>query len=131
MKIGTNSMPVLAKSLRALLLATALAACTPTLTVHGQVPEPEKLEAIEPGVTSRSEVEQALGTPSTRSMFEDDVWYYTSEKTETVAFFHPDLIERKNVAIQLDVGGTVKDIYTYHETDGHDINMRHPVARQA
>src|SRR3546814_9029860 len=104
MKIGTNSMPVLAKSLRALLLATALAACTPTLTVHGQVPEPEKLQAIEPGVTSRSEVEQALGTPSTRSMFEDDVWYYMSEKTETVAFFHPELIERKIVAIQFDAG---------------------------
>lgn len=116
-------MPVLANSLRAILVAAALAGCTPIVSTHGQTPDPDVLAEIEPGRSSRTTVEEKLGTPSTRGVFDPNVWYYMSEKTETVAFFAPELIERKIVAIQFDEGGMVKDIVTYTENDKKEVDL--------
>ena len=68
-----------------------LSACTPFVNVHGQVPNPDDLELIEIGRSTRQDVEQRLGTASTSSVFSDNVWYYYSETTEQVAFLAPEV----------------------------------------
>jgi len=100
-----------------------LSACTPVINVHGQTPNPDDLEIIEIGQSSRRDVEQRLGTPSTVSVFSDDVWYYYSETTETVAFFEPEVKERKVIAIVFRQDGMVENIATYTEADGKPVEL--------
>ncbi len=101
----------------------ALSACTPFVNVHGQVPNPDELELIEVGHSTRRDVEQRLGTASTSSIFSDTVWYYYSETTEQVAFFPPEVKERKIIAIVFAEDGKVENIATYTKADGNDIEL--------
>lgn len=108
---------------RPLALAAALSACTPVVNIHGQVPNSEDLELIEVGQSSRRDVEQRLGTPSTSSVFNDNVWYYYSETTEQVAFFEPEVTERKIIAIVFAPDGRVENIATYTKEDGKEVEL--------
>ncbi len=46
-----------------------------------------------------------------------------SERTEKTAFFKPELIERKIVAIVFDSSGVVEDIVTYSENDKKEVDL--------
>ncbi len=100
-----------------------LSACTPVINVHGQTPDPDDLELVEVGQSTRRDVEQRLGTASTSSVFSDNVWYYYSETTETVAFFEPEVKERKIIAIVFAPDGRVDNIATYTEEDGKPVEL--------
>lgn len=108
---------------RILVLLAALSACAPIVNVRGQQPDPEALATIEPGESSRRDVQQALGSPSTEGVFRTNVWYYMSERTETVAFFEPELVERKIVAIVFDDREIVEDVFTYTENDRREVEL--------
>ena len=101
----------------------ALSACTPVINVHGQTPDTKDLELIEIGQSSRRDVEQRLGTPSTVGVFSDNVWYYYTETTETVAFFEPEVIERKIIAIVFTPDDLVENVATYTEADGKQVEL--------
>lgn len=108
---------------RILVLIAALSACAPVINVRGQEPDPDALAAIEPGQTRQREVRQTLGSPSTVGVFRTNVWYYMSERTETLAFFAPELLERKIVAIVFDDRDVVEDIFTYTENDRREVDL--------
>src|SRR6185437_4416551 len=57
-------------------LALSLAACSPTLDQRGNLPDPEKLAEIQPGVKTKDEVTKLLGTPSAVGTFDSKTWYY-------------------------------------------------------
>jgi outer membrane protein assembly factor BamE (lipoprotein component of BamABCDE complex) len=109
--------------LAAIAFALVLVACESVLNVRGYVPDEEALAKIVPQRTNRTEVRATLGTPSTVSTFDDKVWYYMSEKTETLAFFDPTLLERRIVAIVFGGNDTVEDVVTYSEADGREIEI--------
>ncbi len=106
-----------------LVAVVALSACTPFINVHGQIPNPDDLELIEVGHSTRQDVEQRLGTASTSSVFSDRVWYYYSETTEQVAFFAPEVKERKIIAIVFAEDGKVENIATYTKEDGKPVEL--------
>ncbi|MEP4380188.1 MAG: outer membrane protein assembly factor BamE [Alphaproteobacteria bacterium] len=108
---------------RILVLLAALSACAPIVNVRGQEPDPDALAAIEPGETSRRDVQQTLGSPSTEGVFRTNIWYYMSERTETVAFFAPELLERKIVAIVFNDRDVVEDVFTYTENDRREVEL--------
>ncbi|MGE0253893.1 MAG: outer membrane protein assembly factor BamE [Alphaproteobacteria bacterium] len=101
----------------------ALVACTPVIDTRGHVPEPEAVDKVSVGKTTRDDVQKALGSPSTVGTFQDNVWYYIGEKTKTVAFFTPEILERRIVAVVFDPRGTVSDVVTYTEADGKPIEV--------
>jgi outer membrane protein assembly factor BamE (lipoprotein component of BamABCDE complex) len=109
-----------------LLLATlvpmALAACGQSVNVRGNLPEPEIVSKINPGVHSREDVASLLGSPSTISTFEDNKWYYIGQKTTQFAFFAPEVLERKIIEISFDPAGMVAASKTYTLEDGQDID---------
>lgn len=100
-----------------------LSACTPVVISHGQTPDPDDLELVEVGQSTRRDVEKRLGTPSTSSVFSDKIWYYFSETTEQVAFFEPKVKERKIIAIVFAPDGRVDNIATYTEADGQTVEL--------
>lgn len=100
---------------RSLLLAAAflgltLAACNVPVDPRGNLPTPEQLSQIKPGVTDKPTVTRILGSPSSVAEFNADTWYYISQKTKEVAFFKPELLDQEVVAIDFDKDGVVRDV---------------------
>src|SRR5690606_26596225 len=52
--------------------------------------------------TTKEEVGEILGTPSSVAPFDNKTWYYISEQTEQVAFLSPTLIEGEIVTLTFD-----------------------------
>ena len=102
-------------------LALALTACAPRLETRGNLPDPDRLAEITPGEHTRDEVAEILGSPSSTAVFDQETWYYISEKTETLAFFEPEITERQVVILTFDAEGVVSGIKTLKAEDGRFI----------
>jgi outer membrane protein assembly factor BamE (lipoprotein component of BamABCDE complex) len=108
--------------------AAALAACTPEKDLHGMLPDKELIAEIKPGQTRQEDVTRILGTPSAMATFDKEIWYYIGEKTETVAFFKPDVLEQKVLVVRFNKDGLVEDV---EQVDGKkDGKAVTPVARE-
>lgn len=108
----------------ALALATvSLVACSPKLDTRGAMLDPESVQEIKPGVHTRNEVAQRLGTPSSLATFDDKTWYYIGKKEETVAFLKPKVVEQQVIAIKFDDTGTVREVNKLGLEDGRDIQI--------
>jgi outer membrane protein assembly factor BamE (lipoprotein component of BamABCDE complex) len=108
--------------------AAALAACTPEKDVHGMLPDKELVAEIKPGQTRQEDVTRILGTPSATATFDKETWYYIGEKTETTAFFKPDVLEHKVLVVRFTKDGVVEEVEQVDaKKDGKAIT---PVARE-
>lgn len=96
--------------LAAAILALGLAGCSVPADPRGNLPTPEQLGQIKPGVTDKATVTRIIGSPSSVAAFDNDTWYYISQKTKAVAFFKPEVIDQEVVAIDFDKDGMVRDI---------------------
>ncbi len=89
-----------------------LSACTPTLSTHGNFVEPQMMEKIVPGKTTKGEVRLALGPPSTEGFLAGNEWYYIGEHMETVSFLDPKVTAYRLYVIDFDEKGYVKSVKT-------------------
>lgn len=102
-------------------LGTALSACGPRVYAGGNKPLPSDIAKITPGQQTRSEVQRALGSPSSRSLYGEEVWFYISATQESMAFFAPEETERNVVAIAFDERGVVKEVRQLGLEDGETV----------
>lgn len=100
----------------------ALGACSSGLNTHGNLPDKELVEDIQPGVHSREDVLDILGSPSAISTFQDNRWYYIGSRSETVAFFDRDILERNVLVVSFAEDGLVGDKKVYNLKDGQDVD---------
>lgn len=121
--MNTRPRPLAVFLLAAPLLAVALGACSSRVAVRGNLPEPEQVVAVQPGESSREDVQRILGSPSTLSTFQDATWYYIGERTEQVAFFAPDVVERSVLVVTFNDAGLVDDTKLFTVEDGQEIAM--------
>jgi outer membrane protein assembly factor BamE (lipoprotein component of BamABCDE complex) len=100
-------MNLLRLSAAALVLGAA-AACAPVQTYSGFLPERNDvlIPDPEPGVDTRTTVQQRFGSPSTTAVFDQTAWYYISSVQERVAFYTPQTTERRVMVVRFD-GETV------------------------
>ena len=84
--------------------------CAPRTAVHGNMPEIDRIQLLKPGETTKNQVQQFLGSPSSMNMFGDETWVYVGETTETLAFFESDITERSVVIVTFDKKGVVSDV---------------------
>jgi outer membrane protein assembly factor BamE (lipoprotein component of BamABCDE complex) len=100
-------------SAAALALATA-AACAPVQTYSGFRPERNDVELPDPqvGVDTRATVQQRFGSPSTTAVFDQTAWYYVSSTQERVAFYTPQITDRRVMVVRFD-GETVAGVEKY------------------
>lgn len=104
-----------------------LSGCLARVETRGNLPDPDLLASLDVGEISRNEVEQVLGSPSSVAMFENETWFYISERTETVAFFEPEVKERQVVIVQFDMQGVLLKVQLRGLEEGQDIT---PVERE-
>jgi len=110
---------------RALLVAATLAlavSCAPTRDFHGYVIDEAAPAEVEPGIDTRASVLARLGTPSTRSIFDENTWVYMSTTRERFAYFTPKVANRAVVAIRFSEEDVVDEVLTYDAEDGAVIN---------
>jgi outer membrane protein assembly factor BamE (lipoprotein component of BamABCDE complex) len=105
-----------------LMVAFNLAACSPTIEPHGDLPLPERLGQIEPGRT-KSDVLTLLGTPSTTFDLGVERWYYISNQTKEYMYHPITEVERLVVVIEFDKEGKVSSVRRLGLKDGQDIAM--------
>ncbi len=104
-----------------LVMCVALVACAPRLDSRGNLPDPDQLTKIKPGQHTRMQVTEILGSPSNISTFDLETWYYVSQRTETTAFFEPDVMTRQVVILRFDKGGTLTDVRTIGLEEGRNV----------
>jgi outer membrane protein assembly factor BamE (lipoprotein component of BamABCDE complex) len=107
----------------AVALAGLLAGCSPTLTNHGNIPEPELIESIRVGSSNREQIVAMLGHPSAVSTFDQESWYYVGSRTSQLAFLDPEILERKVIVIRFDKQGIVQQVERLDKQDGRDVQI--------
>lgn len=110
-----------------LLAVGAATGCTPRVDTRGNLPNPELVAEIKPGNQSKEEIEEILGSPSHISLFGQETWYYISNRTETTAFFAPELLERQVLVFRFDEQGTVSEVKTLTLENGREVE---PIDRE-
>jgi outer membrane protein assembly factor BamE (lipoprotein component of BamABCDE complex) len=103
------------------LAAALMAGCAATRDFHGYVPDQALATDVQPSVDTRSTVLARLGTPSTTSIFNDNLWVYMSSTRELLTFYYPKVVAREIVAIQFDEDDVVSDVLVYDVNDGRTL----------
>ena len=75
-------------------------ACAPITSYSGFQAIDANPTDVKVGEDTKSIVRGRLGSPSTTSTFEDDIWFYISQVKAQVAFRKPQVVEREVVAIR-------------------------------
>src|SRR5262249_13154549 len=70
----------------------ALSACGVPVDDRGNLPKPDALAQIKPGVSDKATVQRLLGTPSSIASFDNNTWYYISKTERRIAFMKPDVL---------------------------------------
>ena len=99
-----------------------IGACSSGLNTHGNLPDKEVVEGIQPGIHDQQDILGMLGSPSAVSTFEDNRWYYIGSRSETVAFFDPDIVERNVLVVSFSEDGVVDEKRVYTLNDGRDVD---------
>jgi len=101
----------------------ALAACAPISSTHGFQALDVKPAELKVGEDTKSTVLERLGSPSAKSTFDDNTWYYMSQSVERLAFYKPRVTKRDVVAINFDEAERVKAVNSYQLEDGKVIAL--------
>lgn len=120
---GINLTPMKQHNLVLLLALAAgtLTACAETVTTHGQIILPSRLAQIKPGTTTRAEVQQLMGTPSTTGTFNDARWYYVTSTVKTKVLQPNVLQKREIVIVDFDPNGIVSNLSQRTEADAKEV----------
>jgi outer membrane protein assembly factor BamE (lipoprotein component of BamABCDE complex) len=104
--------------------AIAVSGCTTKEVFNqGYVIDQNALE-LTPVGSSREQVLLSLGTPSTTATFDNEVFYYISQKrVRGAAFMKPHLVAQNVLAVYFDEEGTVTNIANYTLKDGKAFDM--------
>lgn len=90
----------------------------PAPVYHGYIIDDALPTDMEPGIDTRASVLARLGSPSTRSIFDDNTWYYMTTAEERFAFFHPEVTVRRVTGVRFNDEGLVEEILEYDLGDG-------------
>lgn len=95
------------------LCLAALGGCAPTVNARGNFVKDYQMVTIEPGISTKSDVLRAMGSPTTTDPFDDTVWYYIGQTTEKKGIFDPKVTDERIVMVdfdEMDVVTTIKDV---------------------
>ena len=116
-------MPRFASALFAAALAATLgaAACAPVTSYNGFQAREQKPQDVKVGVDTKSTVLTSLGSPSTKSTFDPNVWYYVSQITDEYAYYKPRVRTRDVVRITFGKDEKVSEVKHLTLKDGYQI----------
>lgn len=115
--------PYLIRCLASISIVLMLASCAPIVDTRGHANDDIDLTQISVGRTSDEDVMALLGSPTSKSNFGEDIWYYVTQKQERVGVFAPTVSEQHVTAITFDGNHTVSEIAEYKKEDGKPVEI--------
>lgn len=100
-----------------------ISACSPKVENRGYVKNADWKDAVIVGKSSKQDVLEKIGSPSAKSSFGEETWYYISGRKEAVAFLKPSLVEQEVVDIKFDEKDMVIAINIHSKDDAKDIAL--------
>jgi outer membrane protein assembly factor BamE (lipoprotein component of BamABCDE complex) len=101
-----------------------LSGCTTNQVLNGGFVADDQTLALAPVGSSREQVLLSLGSPSATATFDNEVFYYISQKrSRPVAFMKPKVIDQSVMAVYFDKDGVVENITRYGLKDGKVFDM--------
>ena len=109
-------------ALVAALAAAGLAAgCAPVTSINGYQAREEKPQNVKVGVDTKSTVLAQLGSPSIKSTFDPNVWFYIGQVTDEYAYYKPQVRTRSVVRITFATDEKVSNVEHLTLKDGYRI----------
>jgi len=106
-------------ALAAVSLILMTGACAPITSHQGFQAIEANPKDVKVGTDTKSTVRERLGSPSTVSTFDPNIWYYVSQVTDRVSFYRPQVKSRDIVAINFDnASEQVTAVNTFTLKDG-------------
>ena len=115
----------------AVLAAMSIAACTPMVKTSGNMLPESKVSKIQPAISSRAEVSQIWGPPTTVAPFDPNVWYYIGETTEQKGVFEPEVAKRQMIRVTFGTDELVSELAALDPKNGKElaiVDRRTPTA---
>lgn len=110
-----------------LILAMLCQGCSPTIENRGFNAENIQFNQIKPGIHTKQQVQEILGSPSTIPAFEGNSWYYVSKKTAATSFLTPTVLDQQITVINFNKSGVVNEVKTYKGEEAKNIK---PIERK-
>jgi outer membrane protein assembly factor BamE (lipoprotein component of BamABCDE complex) len=101
----------------------ALTACSERIRTHGNFIDADRFEQVRVGSTTRADVNDLLGSPNSRGMVDNNIWYYVGQRTMQEAFFAPEIVDRQIIAVSFNADGVVTQIRRFDTTDATQIAL--------
>jgi outer membrane protein assembly factor BamE (lipoprotein component of BamABCDE complex) len=101
---------------------TLTSACTPNVSYQGYQAIEARPADVKVGTDTKNTVRARLGTPSTVSTFDPDVWFYITQVSQHQSFYQPRTVRRDVVSITFNKDDqTVAKVETMSLKDGRVI----------
>lgn len=94
-------------------------ACTDIERNHGVQLRPTALNEVTAN-SSKQDVLRAIGSPSTKSTFGNEVWYYINNRAEKQIIDDDDILEQNILAISFDEEGFISNIELFDVADSQN-----------
>lgn len=104
-----------------LILLLMISACDPIVDNRGYVRQDDFASKITVGQTSKQEVFDQFGSPSSQSSFGDETWYYIQNRKETMGFFAPETVDQDVTRVEFNTAGIVTKIEAYGKDQAQKI----------
>ena len=99
------------------------AGCAGQVNTYGDRLEADRLAKIRPGVQTKEDVSQILGSPSSTSVFGEESWYYISDLVETRSIFDRETKDRQIVTIRFNNDGVVSQVDAFGLERGKEVEL--------
>jgi len=100
-----------------------LGGCATKVDSGGYVADGDIKSKVTVGKTSKDEVTNLLGSPSSQSSFGNESWYYITNRKEAFAFMKPEVVQQDVTRIEFDKAGVVSKIENYDKDSGEEIDI--------
>jgi outer membrane protein assembly factor BamE (lipoprotein component of BamABCDE complex) len=98
-------------------------ACSPKVDNRGYVSDADWKDQITVGTSTMDDVLVKFGSPSSRSSFGSESWYYISQRKETTAFFAPEIADQEVMHIAFDSNGVVSNVEKFTKAQAQEFAL--------
>jgi len=115
-----NGMKLYFFRLKTILIVSILVlitGCSPTYRNHGYVPSVTELNQLKVGKSSKENVKNLFGSPSSIGLVQEDRWFYLYTKIKNFMYRSPEIIERQLVVVTFGSNGLLENIEKFELQD--------------
>ena len=115
-----NGMKLYFFRLKTILIVSILVlitGCSPTYRNHGYVPSVTELNQLKVGKSSKENVKNLFGSPSSIGLVQEDRWFYLYTKIKNFMYRPPEITERQLVVVTFGSNGLLENIEKFELQD--------------